>query len=100
MKEDRASVFHAGQITGADTINLTYSLMEKGSGQGDTDDALLNSNMFSWQGNQSSRLSHCSEEVNTVTFRLWVNLRYSVLTQISVFVSFFSWTSQTSELLV
>lgn len=28
-KEDRASVFHAGQITGADTINLTYSQMEK-----------------------------------------------------------------------
>lgn len=28
-KEDRASVFHAGQITGADSINLTYSQMEK-----------------------------------------------------------------------
>lgn len=41
-EEGRASVFHASQITGADTINLTYFQIEKE----EADNALLNFNMF------------------------------------------------------
>lgn len=41
-EESRASVFHASQITGADTINLTYFQIEKE----EADSVLLNFNTF------------------------------------------------------